>query len=44
MVITYNDSTSKEWKIENMCSFRKLNKATKKISYPLPFSNEGFTL
>ncbi len=30
----------KNWKIKNYVDFRKLNKATKKDPYPLPFFDE----
>jgi hypothetical protein len=38
MVITYNGSTKKNGKLKICVDFRKLNKATKKDPYPLPFS------
>ncbi len=40
MVITHSGNVQEEWKIENLCGFHKLNKATKKNLYPLPFFDE----
>jgi len=40
MVITYNGSIKKNGKLKICVDFKKLNKATKKIPYPLPFFDE----
>jgi hypothetical protein len=37
MVVTHNSSTQEKWQVQNS---RKLNGATKKDPYPLPFTDE----
>jgi hypothetical protein len=40
MVVTHSSSTQKNGKLKICIDFKKLNVATKKDSYPLPFINE----
>jgi len=40
MVITHSGNTQEEWKTKTLYIFKKLNKATKKYPYLLPFSDE----
>jgi hypothetical protein len=40
MVVAHNSSTKKNGKLKIYIDFRKLNVATKKDPYPLPFKNE----
>jgi hypothetical protein len=40
MVVTHSNSTQKNGKLRICIDFRKLNVATKKDPYPLPFRDE----
>jgi hypothetical protein len=41
MVVTHSSSTQEKWQVENLYRFqKKLNAATKKNPYPLPFIDE----
>jgi hypothetical protein len=40
MIVTHSSTTQEKWQAENLYRFQKLNIATKKDPYPLPFTNE----
>jgi hypothetical protein len=44
MVVTHSSSTQEKWQVNNLYKFQKLNAATKKDPYPLPFIDEMFNI